>query len=181
MANLVRRIRDREPTLFRRFDPFRSVWDLMRWDLFRDLMRWDPFGEVPRFERPWGTSYLLEMEVKETPDAFVIHADVPGVEEKDIDVSIAGNVLTVSGKREEEARDEGDQYVSHERSYGSFCRSFTLPEGSDAENVGADLKNGVLTVTVPKKADVRSHRIPIGAKAKKAEPQLEANQQAKAA
>ncbi|WP_437744405.1 Hsp20/alpha crystallin family protein [Sorangium sp. So ce1504] len=135
MANLVRRIRDREPTLFRRFDPFRSVWDLMRWDLFRDLMRWDPFGEVPRFERPWGTSYLLEMEVKETPDAFVIHADVPGVEEKDIDVSIAGNVLTVSGKREEEARDEGDQYVSHERSYGSFCRSFTLPEGSDAENV----------------------------------------------
>jgi HSP20 family protein len=179
MANLVRRSRDREPGLLGRFDPLRTVRDFTRWDPLRDLMGWDPFAEFSGLGRTGGTSYLPDMEVRETPDAFVINADVPGVQEKDIDVSIAGNMLTVSGKREEEARDEGDQYVAYERSYGSFCRCFTLPEGSEAENVKADLKNGVLTVTVPKAAGTHARRIPIGAK--KAQPQLEAKQQAKAA
>ena len=140
---------------------------------------WDPLADVSRFERTWGASYLPDMEVKETPDAFVISADLPGVQEKDLDVSIAGNELCVSGKREEEARDEGNQYLAYERSYGSFCRSFTLPAGSDAENVKADLKNGVLTITVPKKAGAQSRRVQIGAK--KAEAQLEAKQEKKAA
>lgn len=179
MANLTRRTADREPALFGRSDPFRSIRNLIRWDPFREILRGDPLSDVPGFERAWGSSYLPEVEVKETPEAFLITADVPGVREEDLDVSITGSVLSVSGKREEDVRDEGPHYFSSERSYGSFCRSFTLPDGCDAENVKADLKNGVLMVTVPKKGGQQARRVEIGAK--KAEPQLEAKQSTKAA
>lgn len=175
MANLMRRTRRQEPSLFGGLDPFRSVRDLMRFDPLQELMRWEPFAELAGEE----TTFTPRMEVRDTTEAIVIKVDVPGVKEQDIDVSVAGNVLTLSGKREHEARTESDQYYAYERSYGSFARSLTLPEGCDAEQVKADLKDGVLTVMVPKRPSVHARRIPIGAG--KEEPKLEGKPQVKAA
>jgi len=85
----------------------------------------------------------------------------PGVREEDLDISLTGNRLTVSGKREEEHREEDDRYYAYERSYGSFSRSFTLPEGGDVDHARADLSNGVLTVTLPKRPEVQPKKIEV--------------------
>jgi HSP20 family protein len=99
--------------------------------------------------------------VKETKDAYVFKADLPGIREEDLDISLTGNRLTVSGKREEEKREEDDRFYAYERSYGSFSRSFTLPEGIDVEHAQADLNDGVLTVSVPKKPEVKPKKIEV--------------------
>jgi HSP20 family protein len=87
---------------------------------------------------------------------------LPGIKEKDIEISLTGNRLTLRGTREEEKREEKDTWFAVERSYGSFTRSFTLPAGADAEHANADLKDGVLTVSVPKRPEVQAKRIPVG-------------------
>lgn len=74
---------------------------------------------------------------------------------------MTGNRLTIAGQRHEEQREEGERYYTYERSYGSFSRSFTLPEGIDSENVQGELKDGVLTVSVSKKPEVQPKRIPL--------------------
>jgi len=135
-----------------RLDPFRMMDALLRWDPFRG--DWGGFGQnlefVPRFD------------VKETKDAYVINADLPGVKDEALDVSLSGNLLTISGNREEERRQEGESYYALERSHGSFARSFTMPAGVDAESVTADLKHGVLTLRIPKKPEAQPKRIAIG-------------------
>jgi HSP20 family protein len=155
MANLVKRdSRDvtRGTSPEHRLDPFRMMDALLRWDPFRG--DWGGLRQsvefVPRFD------------VKETKDAYVIDADLPGVKDEELDVSLSGNLLTISGQREEEHRDEGESYYAMERSHGSFARSFTMPDGVDAESVTADLKHGVLTVRIPKKPEVQPKRIAIG-------------------
>ncbi len=117
-------------------------WDPL--EVMQDLMRWDPFREMSR---------------RIAGDVF--KADLPGVKESDLDISVTGNRLTISGERQEEKKDEGDQYYTYERNYGSFSRSFTLPEGVDVEHVQAELKDGVLNVVVPKKPEVQPKRIPL--------------------
>lgn len=84
-----------------------------------------------------------------------------GVRDEDLEISLTGNRLTVSGKREEEHRQEDERYYAYERSYGSFSRSFTLPEGGDVEHAQADMSNGVLTVTIPKKPEVQPKTIEV--------------------
>ena len=88
-------------------------------------------------------------------------ADVPGIKEPDIEVNLAGNRLTISGKREAEKEDKGETLYTYERSYGSFTRTFTLPEQTDASQVKAELKNGELTVVVPKTPAAVAKRIPV--------------------
>jgi HSP20 family protein len=90
-----------------------------------------------------------QIDVKETKDAYLFTADLPGVKESDLELSLTGNRLTISGTREEE----------HERSYGSFSRTFTLPDGVDPEHVGAELKDGVLRVNIPKKPEMKPKKI----------------------
>ena len=155
MANLIKReSRDiaRAGRPEQQLDPFRMMDALLRWDPFGS--DWNGFGRslefVPRFD------------VKEIKDAYVISADLPGVKDEELNVSLSGNLLTVSGKREEEQREEGESYYAIERSQGSFARSFTMPDGVDSEGVTADLKQGVLTVRVPKKPDAQPKRIAIG-------------------
>lgn len=82
-----------------------------------------------------------------------------GVKESDVDITRTGNCLTVSGKRESEREDAGDTYYAYERAYGSFTRSFTMPEGIDADHIHAELKDGVLMVAVPKKPDAQPKKI----------------------
>src|SRR6476469_1881133 len=106
----------------------------------RDLLGWDPFfgGSRP-------TAFSPAFEVKETTDSFVLRADLPGVEEKDLDVAVHNGVLTVSGSRSAEERKEGESYALYERQYGSFSRSFAMPDMADGERIDAQLTNGVLT------------------------------------
>jgi len=128
----------------------------------REMMRWDPFQEM--LPRSWRGAeergaIVPSFDVRETKDAYIFKADLPGFREQDIDVSVTGNRLSVSGKREAEQVEDSDTYYCCERSYGSFTRSFTLPEGVNAEQVQADLKEGVLSLRLPKTAEAQPKRI----------------------
>ena len=135
-------------------DPFR---------VFDDLMRWDPFtGRWPALLRSADmSSFVPSFEVKETKDNYVFKADLPGVEDKDVDITVTGNTLTISGKREAEHKSESDTYHMVERTYGSFSRSFTLPDSANADQVKAELRSGVLTLCVPKKPEHQPRKISI--------------------
>ncbi len=148
MANLIRRNESGSSEPSRTVDPFRMM---------RDLMRWDPFAEMA--PAAGGAAFVPSFDVKETKDAYVFTADLPGVKEGDLDVSLTGSRLTISGKREEENREEEERWFAYERSYGSFSRTFTLPEGVDADHVQAELKDGVLRVSIPKKPELKPRRI----------------------
>lgn len=133
-------------------DPFEVMQELLRWEPFRELSR----GVVGGGE---AASFIPSFEVKETKDSYVFKADLPGVKEGDLDISLTGSRLTISGKREEEKRDESDRHYVYERSFGNFSRAFTLPEGIDVDHVQANLRDGVLNVVVPKKPEVQPKRI----------------------
>jgi HSP20 family protein len=137
------------------------------WDPFttlRDLMRGDPFREIaPITPRERLAEFDAAFEVKETKEGYVFKADVPGIKENDLAINLTGNRLTVSGKREAEKHVEHEMYFSYERSYGSFTRSFTLPEGIDGDNVNANLKDGVLTISIPKKPEAQPKKVSITA------------------
>jgi HSP20 family protein len=153
MANLIRReTRDVTRAAPRELDPFRMMEALLRWDPFRSEGGWvsDTVEFAPRFD------------VKETKDAYLVKADLPGIADKDVDITVTGNVLTISGQREEERREEGERYYTTERSFGRFSRSLSLPDGADADNVKADLKDGVLTLQIPKRPEVQPKRISVG-------------------
>ena len=155
MANLIKREnRDvtRSASPEHRLDPFRMMDALLRWDPFRG--DWSGSGQ--------SLDFVPHFDVKESKDAYVINADLPGVKDEELDVSLSGNLLTISGRREEEHREEGESYYAMERSQGSFARSFTMPDGVDAENVSADLKQGVLTLRSPTKPEAQPKRIAIG-------------------
>jgi HSP20 family protein len=104
--------------------------------------------------------FAPDFEVKETKEGFVFKADVPGVREKDLEITMTGNRLTITGKREAEMAERTDTYYACERSYGSFTRAFTLPEGTDAgDRIRAELNQGVLTLLLPKKPELQPRRI----------------------
>ena len=155
MANLIKRLREEGsfvPSLFQ-LDPA---------EMFQRLM-WDPFREmvpVPRGE----AVYTPRFDVKETKDAYLFEADLPGIADKDIEIALTGNRLTVSGKREAEEKHEEENYWTYERSYGSFSRSFVLPEGADLDKLEASLDKGVLTINVPKRPEVQPKKISVKAK-----------------
>jgi len=138
----------------------KSRWDPLR--AIRGLVASDPFRQMsmPNIPLP-PAAFAPAFEVKETKDSYVFTADVPGVKESDLSVTLTNNRLTVGGKRDEERREQTDTLYSYERSYGDFMRSFTLPEGVDASNVQAELKEGVLRVVVRKKAGVMPKKIAI--------------------
>src|SRR3954469_7486494 len=122
----------------------------------RELLSWDPF-----FSGRPATAFSPAFEVKETTDAFVLKADLPGVAESDLDIAVHNNVLTVSGSRQAEERKEGESYALYERQFGSFSRSFSLPDMADGERVEAKLDSGVLTLTIAKKAEAKPRKIPL--------------------
>jgi HSP20 family protein len=142
--------------------PQASAWDPFQ--TMRELMRFDPFRELGMLGRntPADLNFVPDVDVKETSEAYVFTADLPGVKEKDIEVSLANNRLMVTGRREEERKEETATYYAAERSWGTFTRSFTLPAGVDGDKVKADLKEGVLTIMVPKKPEVMPKLIPVG-------------------
>jgi HSP20 family protein len=140
----------------REWDPFRAL---------RELVSWEPFTEMmPRSLAFQSVAFSPDFEVKETPEAFVFTADVPGVKESDLDIRLTQNRLSISGKRESEKTEKGEQFYTTERSYGSFTRTFTLPEGIDAEKISAELKGGVLNLAIPKKPEALPKKIDVSSK-----------------
>jgi HSP20 family protein len=135
--------------------------------VMRDFLGWDPFREMTPFIPQTSLTFLPSFEVKESKDSYLFKADVPGVKESDLEVSVTGNRLTVSGKREAERQEQTDTYYTTERSYGEFTRSFTLPDGVDMNSVHADLKEGVLTLSIRKTPEAQPKKIAIQSSAKK--------------
>lgn len=131
------------------WDPFQEMRSLLGWEPFR-AMRPLLGGEA---------TFLPAFEVKETKDGYLFKADLPGVKESDFEVSITGDRLVISGKRDAERTEDTDTLYTYERSFGSFQRAFTLPRGIDANNVHADLKDGVLTVMVPRTPEAQVKKI----------------------
>jgi HSP20 family protein len=154
MANINVR-NDGQPTRYALDWPNRRV---------RSLLSWAPFRELERsFEFEEERSFLPAFDVKETDDAFVFFADVPGIKESDVQIQVHGPRLTISGKRAAEEKKEGEKFVRYERRHGTFTRAFTLPESADTAKVSAAMKDGVLTVTVAKKASDQPRTVAVNA------------------
>jgi HSP20 family protein len=147
--------REPEQTALSTFDPFRMMKEWLRWDPFREMTP-DWYG--PNFPEK---TFAPAFDVKETKDGFVFKADVPGIKDKDIEVKLTGNRLAISGKREYEHEDKNDTYYAFERTYGTFLRTFTLPDAIDPDHVTAELKEGVLTVGVPKRLTAQTKSVAI--------------------
>ena len=155
-------VRKDGPTTTTPTTPRAPEWEGSR--LMRSLLGWDPFREMPPDvggRMLAESDYVPAFDVKETNEGFRFHADVPGLQEKDLQITANGNRLTVSGKREREEKKQTDTYYAYERSYGSFSRSFVLPAGADLASTKAELKDGVLNLCVPKRAEEKAKTIEI--------------------
>lgn len=128
--------------------------------LMRNFLRWDPFRDMD-FNLDLQTAFTPSFDIKETPEAYVFEADLPGIRKEDLDINLTGNRLAITGKRDAQNRKEGENYFMQERSYGSFTRTFNLPDGVDGTQVDADLRDGVLTLTLPKVPEVKPKKIEV--------------------
>lgn len=148
------------------------VKELMEWRPFREVSRlrremdhlWDDFfGPGRRALQPLEAEWVPVVDVSETADKVVVKAEVPGIDAKDINISVSGDVLTIKGEKKTEREEKEENYHLVERSYGSFSRSLTLPAAADVDKIEASYQNGVLTVTCPKKEEVKPKTIEIKA------------------
>ena len=114
----------------------------------------------PQTNRPWAPA----VDIYETENELVLKADLPDVDLKDIDVRVENQTLTISGERKFEKNDTTKGYHRIERSYGTFVRSFSLPNSFDTETIGAEYKNGVLSVTLPKKEAAKPRQVKVEVK-----------------
>lgn len=137
---------------------------LTLWRPHHDLLSWSR-----EFDRlfGWGDGaaarpdYTPAVDVREEENQFVIRADLPGMEEKDLDVRVHEGTLVLSGKREESNEEKTDRGYYRERRYGTFCRQFRLGTNVDAQQIEASYKNGVLTVALPKREEAKPRQIPV--------------------
>jgi HSP20 family protein len=137
-----------------------TEWDPLR--AMRDLLRWDPFREMaPMFPALPVMTFNPSFDVTETKDGYVFKADVPGVKKEDLEITTTGNRLQISGKRDSEQETKTDTVYTYERQYGSFARSFTLPDGADLDHAKSELKEGVLTLVIPKQPGAQAKKIAI--------------------
>ncbi len=107
------------------------------------------------------TTWAPAVDIYETPNELVVKADLPDVNEKDIDVRVENNLLTIRGERKFEKSVSEENFLRVERTYGSFSRSFSLPNTLNAEAIAADYKNGVLTITLPKREETKPRQVKV--------------------
>jgi HSP20 family protein len=115
------------------------------------------FFSEPQTNRPWAPP----VDIFETENDLVFKADLPDVELADLTVRVENQTLTISGERKFERKDQGKGYHRVERSYGNFARSFAVPNSFDTDKINAGFKNGVLTVTLPKKEAAKPRQIKV--------------------
>ncbi|HEX2735544.1 MAG TPA: Hsp20/alpha crystallin family protein [Polyangiaceae bacterium] len=141
------------------------------------ISRWDPFRELEdmnrRFNRMFGLSargaqenltipdWHPSVDIAETPETYVIAAELPDVKREDIKVNVENGVLTLKGERKLDREDKGKKFHRVERSYGTFVRAFSLPETVDENTIKAEAKDGVLTVTLQKSAKQKPKTIEV--------------------
>lgn len=142
----------------------------VRYDPFRDLRTLQEevnrlfTGNVARAFDDEGIargSWNPNVDIYENKDQIVLEAELPGMSREDFDLSVENNVITLRGERHFEKKDDSDNYHRVERAYGSFTRSFTLPNTVSGEGAVADYRNGVLRVVLPKREETRARRIEI--------------------
>ena len=120
-----------------------------------------PVGMAVNDESGCLFSNLPKMDVKELAERIVVQMDLPGMEQKDIQVTVENNVLTIAGERRFEKKDEKDKYHRVERSYGKFSRSFSLPALVQTDKIAASYQNGVLEIQLPKREEVKPRTLTI--------------------
>jgi HSP20 family protein len=141
------------------------------------ITRWDPFRNLNAFQDQFNrivestlkanqdnsalTTWAPAVDIYETENELVLKADLPDVNEKDIDVRVENNMLTIRGERKFEESVKEDNYLRIERAYGSFSRSFSLPNTVSTEAIKANYKDGVLSVELPKRAESKPKQVKI--------------------
>jgi HSP20 family protein len=161
-----------EPVSTLRASPFESLrreidrlledFDLGFWGspFRRSMFAVEPFW---RRELTWGA--VPAVDIAESDKAYEITAELPGLDEKNIEVKLANGALTIKGEKQEEKEEKKKDYYLHERHFGSFERCFRVPEGVDADKIEASFKKGVLTVTLPKTPEAQKAEKKIAVKA----------------
>jgi len=142
------------PAAFSTFDDFDN-----RMNRFIERAFTEPFGAA--LAEPIG--WMPAMDLVETPKEFTLAAELPGLDEKNVDISIEDGVMTISGEKSEEKKEEDKKVYLYERTYGSFQRSFSLPSGVDGSKVTAEFSKGLLKVHIPKNGDVapKAHKVEV--------------------
>ncbi len=143
--------------------------DLIKWshlptissmqnEMNRMLDRFFRGGELSDFGVESGT-WIPPIDLSETNDKFTIKAEIPGIDPKEIDISVNNNTLLIKGEKKEEKEEKGKNFYRMERRYGSFSRSIDLPASVDTNKVSAEYKNGVLEINLQKKEEVKPKQI----------------------
>jgi len=135
------------------------------------LNRWDPFSEIARLQDEMGRHFVDSerrtagftpaVDIYEDKDAIYLKAELPGVKPEEVNIHVENNILTLTGERKLEKSEDRAGYHRIERMYGSFTRSFALPNNVSSDGVDADMSNGILTVKVPKKAEAQPKKIAV--------------------
>lgn len=146
----------------------------MALELWRPRMLRSPFRELSRMERdmedlfgrvdwPWRAErgWVPAVDMVDAKDEIVLRADLPGMDEKSIEVTVQNGTLTISGERKEEKEEKKEDYYYSERTYGVFSRTVMLPSGVEADKVKATFKKGVLEVHLPKATEAKGKKIDI--------------------
>jgi HSP20 family protein len=141
---------------------------MIRWNRFRNtsnlqeqVNRLFESSFPARGEASTLTTWAPVVDIYETEDELVIKADLPDVNEQELDVRVENNMLTIGGERKFEDKVKEENYLRIERSYGSFSRSFSLPTTVNTEAIKAEYKNGVLTIELPKRAESKPKQVKI--------------------
>ena len=144
------------PDVWRPFEALRKEVDRLFDDFGDDFWR-KPFRSFAALERSLPKRFLANpaIDVAETEKAYEITAELPGMDEKNVEVNVANGGITIKGEKKEETEEKKKDYYLSERRYGSFERHFGLPEGVDAGKIEANFKNGILKVTLPKTAEAQ--------------------------
>ncbi len=153
-----------------KYDPFRELRNLQ--DEMTRLFIAAPRGR----DELGGGSWIPSVDIFEDQDQLVLEADLPGMNREDFEISVENNVITLKGERKFEKKVEGDNYHRVERGYGSFSRSFTLPQTVTSEGATAEFENGILRVALPKRAETKARKIEITGAGSPAPKTLEAEQ-----
>lgn len=144
---------------------------ITKWDPFKDLMilrdrmnrLFEDLVTSPRFEDTeiMQSTWSPAVDIYETENELVLTAELPGIDEKDVEIKIEDNTLSIKGERKFEKETKEENYHRIERAYGSFFRSFSLPHYVDQEKISAEFENGLLRIHMPKKAEVKPRKVKI--------------------
>ena len=143
--------------------------------------KWDPYHEVDEFLEKYSkpvdwpfrggknltsrtSDWAPRVDISETDEKFIVRAELPGIDRKDININIEDHVLSIRGESKQEKAEENEQFQRIERYYGTYCRSFSLPENVDEEKIEAGFKDGLLTLSIPKTGSSKPKSIEVKVK-----------------